>query len=87
MRRRQDSGRYVQNFQRERRGLFWFWVAASTIIGAYIGLATPAVHSLGLAPAIVAIAVPVLNILLLLTAGLWLIRVVMGPMEKERRQS
>lgn len=70
----QDWHRHI--LHRERHWLFWLWVGATITVGAYLLLATPLVQSLGLPPAAVATVVPVLNLLLLFSGLVWLLRLV-----------
>lgn len=56
--------------------LFWLWIGGSAAVGAYLVLAGPLTPYTGLDPRHVALALPVLMVLLLASGLTWLIMLV-----------
>jgi hypothetical protein len=67
-----------------RRRLFWLWVAASALVGTYVGIAGPFVSYFGEGQPIVALALPALMIFLLATGLGWLVLFVLSRPRHDR---
>jgi len=61
------------------RRLFWLWVGGAMVVGAYLLLAGPLVPYTGLESSHVALALPVLMVLMLASGLTWLIMLVTTP--------
>ena len=56
--------------------LFWFWIGGSAVVGAYLLLAGPLTPYTGLDDRHVALALPLLMVLMLVSGLTWLIMLV-----------
>ena len=81
-RRRRRAG--TQILQRERRSVFWVWIVLAGVGVAAALLAGPLAGALHLSTEAIAVAVPVIELLLLAGALGWLLRVVLRGRRRAR---